>query len=49
MVAFVEKAKYLGVMSKVGRRFGVDLHYMKSIFIAALTVSFIVLLDFGMS
>ena len=31
-IQFVDKAKYLGVMWKVGRKFGVDLQYMKSNF-----------------
>jgi len=32
MIEFVNKAKYLGVMFKVGRNFGVDVQYMKSNF-----------------
>jgi len=31
-IQFVDKAKYLGIMLKVGRKFGVDLQYMKSNF-----------------
>jgi len=32
MIEFVNKSKYLGVMLKVGRNFGVDIQYMKSNF-----------------
>ena len=32
VIEFVDKAKYLGVMLKVGRKFGVDVQYMKSNF-----------------
>ena len=31
-IRFVDKAKYLGVMLKIGKKFGVDLQYMKSNF-----------------
>jgi len=29
VIEFVDKAKYLGVMLKVGRNFGVDMQHMK--------------------
>ena len=32
IIEFVHKAKYLGVMLKAGRNFGVDIQYMKSNF-----------------
>jgi len=46
-IQFVDKAKYLGVMLKGSRKFGVDLQYMKSNFYQSFNSVFHMLPDFS--